>query len=91
MNTASFGGIFGLCLGGSVLSIIELGYAFTFKLWFMVRSEQIRSSVLFTRPTKLTKNMHNLPSYLSVNNLHSHRRGSHGFGYANRNPFMYGN
>lgn len=29
---ASFGGIFGLCLGGSVLSLVEMAYFFTIRL-----------------------------------------------------------
>lgn len=29
---ASFGGIFGLCLGGSMLSLVEMSYFFTVKL-----------------------------------------------------------
>lgn len=29
---ASFGGIFSLCLGGSVLSLVEVGYFFTIRL-----------------------------------------------------------
>lgn len=29
---ASFGGIFGLCLGGSILSLVELAYFFTIRL-----------------------------------------------------------
>lgn len=32
-STASFGGIFGLCLGGSVISLVELLYYFTIKLY----------------------------------------------------------
>lgn len=31
-RAASFGGIFGLCLGGSVISLVEFFYYFTFKL-----------------------------------------------------------
>lgn len=30
---ASFGGIFGLCLGGSVISLVELMYFFTLRLY----------------------------------------------------------
>lgn len=30
---ASFGGIFGLCLGGSVISLVELIYFFTLRLY----------------------------------------------------------
>lgn len=30
---ASFGGIFGLCLGGSVISMFEMVYWFTFRWW----------------------------------------------------------
>lgn len=29
---ASFGGIFGLCLGGSILSLVEMAYFFTIRL-----------------------------------------------------------
>jgi len=41
---ASFGGIFGLCLGGSVLSIIELVYLLTRQLFRrQLRKEQEQS------------------------------------------------
>lgn len=33
---ASFGGIFGLCLGGSVLSLVELTYFFTIRLSLII-------------------------------------------------------
>lgn len=36
--SASFGGIFGLCLGGSVLSFVEFLYFFTFRLWNNLRT-----------------------------------------------------
>ncbi len=32
-STASFGGIFGLCLGGSLISFIEIFYFFSLKLY----------------------------------------------------------
>lgn len=41
---ASFGGIFGLCLGGSIISLVEFVYFFTFKLYEAVqeRREHVR-------------------------------------------------
>lgn len=33
---ASFGGIFGLCLGGSVISLVELFYFFTLRLYSII-------------------------------------------------------
>lgn len=33
LQTAAFGGIFGLCLGGSVISLVELLYFFTLRLY----------------------------------------------------------
>lgn len=36
MNIASFGGIFGLCLGGSVISLVELLYFFTLRLYSII-------------------------------------------------------
>lgn len=33
MGVASFGGIFGLCLGGSIISLVEFVYYFTFELY----------------------------------------------------------
>lgn len=37
---AAFGGIFGLCLGGSVISLIEFIYCFTFKLFHIYDSRK---------------------------------------------------
>lgn len=37
--SASFGGIFGLCLGGSVISLIEFLYYFTFQLFSSANSD----------------------------------------------------
>lgn len=34
---AAFGGIFGLCLGGSIISLIEIIYFLTFKFYTMLR------------------------------------------------------
>lgn len=39
-RTASFGGIFGLCLGGSILSLVEFVYYFTFKLYGTVQQRR---------------------------------------------------
>lgn len=33
---ASFGGIFGLCLGGSILSLVEMSYFFTIRLTLII-------------------------------------------------------
>lgn len=33
---ASFGGIFGLCFGGSVISLFEMFYYFTFRWWHRI-------------------------------------------------------
>lgn len=33
---ASFGGIFGLCLGGSILSLVEMAYFFTVRLSLII-------------------------------------------------------
>lgn len=41
---AAIGGIFGLCLGGSILSIVELIFFFTFKLYVMIHTEHGRLS-----------------------------------------------
>lgn len=38
--TASFGGIFGLCLGGSVISFVEILYYFTIKLYNRITSRR---------------------------------------------------
>lgn len=35
-HVASFGGIFGLCLGGSVISLVELLYFFTLRLYSII-------------------------------------------------------
>lgn len=40
---ASFGGIFGLCLGGSVISLVEVFYFFTFKLYNNIRAQSDNS------------------------------------------------
>lgn len=48
--SASFGGIFGLCLGGSIISFIEFFYFFTFKLCNNLRSGIESSKVAFGQP-----------------------------------------
>lgn len=45
---ASFGGIFGLCLGGSILSVVEMLYFFTIKLVLTIVSKFQKRN---TRPT----------------------------------------
>lgn len=37
---ASFGGIFGLCLGGSVLSLVEVVYYATFRLYTKIKKNK---------------------------------------------------
>ncbi|CAD7081679.1 unnamed protein product [Hermetia illucens] len=39
---ASFGGIFGLCLGGSVLSLVEIAYYATFKLYARILANKAK-------------------------------------------------
>lgn len=41
---ASFGGIFGLCLGGSVISLVELFYFFTLRLYNIIVSRGVAMS-----------------------------------------------
>lgn len=36
--SASFGGIFGLCLGGSLLSVVEIFYHFTIKMYMSFKT-----------------------------------------------------
>lgn len=43
MSIASFGGIFGLCLGGSVISLVEFGYFFTIRLIMQVTANRNQS------------------------------------------------
>lgn len=40
--SASFGGIFGLCLGGSVLSLVEIAYYATFKLYARILANKAK-------------------------------------------------
>lgn len=37
---ASFGGIFGLCLGGSVLSLVEIAYYATLRLYIKIKKNK---------------------------------------------------
>lgn len=41
---ASFGGIFGLCLGGSVISLVELLYFFTLRLYSIIINRRTGAS-----------------------------------------------
>lgn len=41
---AAFGGIFGLCLGGSVISLVETAYYFTFRFYTKLNSERLRAN-----------------------------------------------
>lgn len=47
-NTANVGGIFGLCLGGSIISLIEMGYFLLFRMigrmfmQFEIKSNEFR-------------------------------------------------
>lgn len=60
---ASFGGIFGLCLGGSVISLVEMVYYFTMRLYNRLQSQDSHPT---TRPvTTLLKQ----PSIVSRTNV----------------------
>lgn len=49
---ASFGGIFGLCLGGSVISFIELIYFFTLRLYsILIHQRNISNGIDSKRPS----------------------------------------
>lgn len=48
--SASFGGIFGLCLGGSIISLIEFFYFYTFKFYNNLRSGIGSSKLAFGLP-----------------------------------------
>jgi hypothetical protein len=51
--SASFGGIFGLCIGGSVISFIEFIYFFTFKfLSNLKRRHVISAKPMYLKPTQ---------------------------------------
>lgn len=47
--TAAFGGIFGLCLGGSVISLVEMVYYFTLRLYNRVNSIYRQDGLPLTR------------------------------------------
>nr|CAD7580138.1 unnamed protein product [Timema californicum] len=49
---ATFGGIFGLCLGGSVISLVELVYHFTIKLWVETHNS---ANIVRLYPQKIAK------------------------------------
>lgn len=46
--TATFGGIFGLCLGGSVISLVEIVYFYTLRLYSVIIN---RSTVFDSKST----------------------------------------
>lgn len=78
---SQFGGIFGLCLGGSLLTIVELLYAFTFKLWEYIRTGRShRTSPIVQLPQP--------PSYFPQAKVANHATI---FNYNKRNPFIFGN
>lgn len=74
---SQFGGLFGLCLGGSVISFVELFYAFTFKFW-----EYLQISKTYK------KSVESHPIYVVSNRRHLNHIPK--FKY-NENPFLYGN
>ena len=61
---ASFGGIFGLCLGGSILSLVELGYFFTVRLLVTIyrkltdRKEKLEKRRLRRKQKELASGRH---------------------------------
>lgn len=55
--TASFGGIFGLCLGGSVISFIELIYFFTLRLYSILIHQRTVSNVIDSKRPSLSSSI----------------------------------
>lgn len=58
-NKASFGGIFGLCLGGSVISLVEVIYFFTLRLY----------SVIINRPANFSSKQNDSKRVSISNNV----------------------
>lgn len=71
---AAFGGIFGLCLGGSVISLVEMIYYFTLRLYNRMHSlwrqpnERSNSipSIIGTSLPMVGKQQHQRPSKLQT-------------------------
>lgn len=73
---SQFGGLFGLCLGGSVISFVEFFYAFTFKYYEYLRMSKSRK-----------RSVETVPVYKFSNNNYSKRISK----FKHTNPFLYGN
>jgi hypothetical protein len=63
---ASFGGVFGLCIGGSVISFIEFVYFFTFKFLSNLKRRQVTSAApVHLVPNNKTQLNANISHYLA--------------------------
>lgn len=57
ISIASFGGIFGLCLGGSVISLVELLYFYTLRLYSIIINRGTCPSKSDTKHVSINKNV----------------------------------
>lgn len=63
-DTATFGGIFGLCLGGSVISLVEIVYFYTLRLYSVIIN---RSTVPDSKPTSKRVSISNNVRTIEIN------------------------
>lgn len=75
-NLAAFGGIFGLCLGGSVISLVEMVYYFTLRLYNRIISIRKQDGHSLTRQVtaELTNNKSNYTTITNTNNNNNAQR-----------------
>lgn len=80
---ATFGGIFSLCLGGSIISLIEIMYYFTFQLFFASSSSENRKDMPTATQTvsfrrRQVADKRNLAAF--VRRMHEHIGASNNYG-----------
>ena len=78
LDLAAFGGIFGLCLGGSVISLVEMIYYFTLRLYNRIMSIRKQDAASVTRQVtpadQNNQNNNKMPTFHNGNHHHHHHQ-----------------
>lgn len=92
-TAATFGGIFGLCLGGSVISLVEIVYFYTLRLYSVIIN---RSTVHDSKPTSKRVSISNNVKTIEINpksflqNLRAYQQFDHKPKWHRRNTSIFG-